>query len=257
MNNFSKKLTSSILLTLLLFTGLVSVPKAETISSENGEINVDEMFEKAVNQYTANIIQDRSTNTNSSEYEEPKFFELTNEDGTKYLVHAFKYENENETQKNNENQYTETYVASLENQYIYPLEETITARNTASNEDWDSSLGVKTYLTLTYDKNPGTNDYLLTNVSGGWYRSDKSITVSDRQVITVCRDMARQYQHTLYNPTSDTFSYDTGYTQYVTGTSDSSILGASTLATLSRGTRSKWKLEFDFTLFNNAAIPSF
>jgi len=31
MNNFSKKLTSSILLTLLLFTGLVSVPKAETI----------------------------------------------------------------------------------------------------------------------------------------------------------------------------------------------------------------------------------
>ena len=102
MNNFSKKLTSSILLTLLLFTGLVSVPKAETISSENGEINVDEMFEKAVNQYTANIIQDRSTNTNSSEYEEPKFFELTNEDGTKYLVHAFKYENENETQKNNE-----------------------------------------------------------------------------------------------------------------------------------------------------------
>lgn len=247
MKAYFKKIISCLLLAFVFFTGINTVPKAAENSSNE---KIDQMFNKAVSDYNKKLSKSQTLSNDDT-----KYLTVTDNNGKKFLVKAFKYEDG--TKRINENEYVETYVVSTEKEYVKPVSNNgnISTMNVGSNEEWDSSISVKTYINLTYNKKPGTNYYLLTNVSGGWSISDKSVSVSDRQVITVCRDILNSKQHTLYNPTSNTFNYSTGYTNYVESTSASSILGASTSATLKRGTKSTWKFEFAFTIFNNASTP--
>lgn len=241
-----------ILTIFLLFT--ISLIASNTSATTYAQINeepqnIDLMFESAKNQYYKNLKSGKSIDNDI------QYFTLTNQDGEKFKVKAFKYQEKNKASNSDINQIVETYVASADKEFIEPIKENnnsnISPLLSGSNEGYDNSLGVKSVITLTYNRAAGTNNYLLTNVSGTWKIDDPKISISNRSVRMACVTPITTNQNIVKYPTSNSFNYATGFTKYATSTSLGHGLGATTSATLKRGTSSKWTFEFNYSLFNN------
>lgn len=80
--------------------------------------------------------------------------------------------------------------------------------------------------------------YLVTKVNGNWKCYDSSVKISDREVTYAC---GHKYVR-IKKPTSNTFSYSTGFTKY-TKVNYFDRAGSNSHCYLKRGTRKKWELE--------------
>lgn len=120
---------------------------------------------------------------------------------------------------------------SLAPQYITPR-----GPETQTNTATDGSMSVYGYVTISYNRQAYTqtiDKFLLTEVEGGWEIEDHSVIIKDRRVVCACYDLVPS-PISEFKPTSNTFSYTTGYTTYAIDNSTSCIVGAFSEATLSR-----------------------
>ena len=84
----------------------------------------------------------------------------------------------------------------------------------ASNSGSTTQQGITAYLTVTYDFR-SSDSVKLSRVNGSWSRSSTLYVLSNRQVVAQVASVLSGPSKTWY-PTSNTFSYDTGfgYSQY-------------------------------------------
>lgn len=171
-----------------------------------------------------------------------------NERGHKFKLKAYKYGN---TIKTGENEYTETYVMSSEKADEADdssVDKQGLARTLFSDDDWDDSLSVHAYMTMTYTNSGGY--YKLTNVTGQWVIADSTVTISNRKVTYTCNHITlAPNQTTVKNPTGNSFNYNTGYTNSITNT-PTGILGMN-MEVKCKHASSTWTFNFVRTIFNN------
>ncbi|WP_299833661.1 hypothetical protein [uncultured Metabacillus sp.] len=123
----------------------------------------------------------------------------------------------------------------------------IAASNSKSASQWDSSYSVRAYSTYYYTRyeKDGYAYHDITSCSGGWSRSDSSVTMSQRKVIYGASGPSYpngsyvQQNQTMY-PTSNSFSYTAPSSWVAVKTTHA--VGVSTWVTLNRG-GSTWTLK--------------
>jgi hypothetical protein len=112
------------------------------------------------------------------------------------------------TSKNllNPNEETKTFKAD----FFIP----VPASSRASNSGSTTQQGITAYLTVTYDFR-SSDSIKLSKVNGSWSRSSTLYVLSNRQVVAQVASVLSGPNKSWY-PTSNTFSYDTGfsYSQY-------------------------------------------
>lgn len=175
--------------------------------------------------------------------------ELTSEDGNTYTVNLFEYAS---AATANETAHTKTYVYSTQAEYVTPKAN----GNTQSSTGWDDSISVYGYIKVTYNSRPnGANsnvtEYLLTNVSGGWEKSDSTVSMSNRFVAYTCQYVFALNQVDWKHPTGNTFSFKTEYSTYVPDDNTTAVLGAQSSVDLSHGSSSRWTLTVQANVFAN------
>lgn len=233
----------------MLLGGTVS-STAANFKNDAKEVNIDEMFKYSVNsQFSARSVD-------STEY-----FPLTSSNGDELYVRAFQVPQDYAASvfETEDGILTQSYVLSLEEDYMYekgPDGNLTRAVGSSYLEDIDSSAGVKGYITIYYDTkstgllNPGI---LLTKVSGGWTHLDGSIVLSNRRVSYVCNGTSAVTENryvtnqiaTKY-PNAMTFSYNTGFSEYLDDVvEDNKKVAGNCETTLKRGTSSTWTLFID------------
>jgi uncharacterized cupin superfamily protein len=208
--------------------------------TDSSEISIKDMFEEAVSAYQIQNISESPAICST---------EITAEDGSTYSVALFEY---TPASTSNETSQTKTYVYSTQAAYVTPRSN----GNTQTNTGWDDSISVYGYITVTYNSRPygskaNVTEYLLTKVSGGWQRSDSSVSMSNRFVAYTCQYMFQRDQVTWKYPTTNTFSYKTGYSTYVPDDGTTAVLGAQCSVDLSHGTSSRWTLTTQANVFVN------
>lgn len=213
---------------------------ATTINTTASSLSIKDMFEEA-----SRAPQTRSASSSPISCTT----ELTAEDGSTYTVELFEY---TPAATSNATEHTKTYVYSTEAEYVTPRAN----GNTQTNTGWDDSISVYGYITVTYNSKPHTvnsniTDYLLTKVSGGWERKDSSVSMSNRYVAYTCQYVFALNQVTHQYPTTNTFSYNTGYSTYVPDDGLSSVLGGQCSVDLAHGSSSRWKLTTQANVFEN------
>ncbi|MED3645609.1 hypothetical protein P4475_02005 [Halalkalibacterium halodurans] len=109
---------------------------------------------------------------------------------------------------------------------------------------WDDSVSVRAYSTIYFTESTyrGMDYVRLDKVTGGWQRSDTSVSLSNRKVVLGCSGTPVGSQTTTRNPTTNSFSYTTPST-WKRVTAVQSIVGVNTTVTLKRGTSSQWTLK--------------
>ena len=154
----------------------------------------------------------------------------------------------------NEDSTRETYVFAVPEEIISndSLEDSIASSGSGSSSQYDTSYSVYGYITYYYSTKyaHGCTGYLLTSVTGGWQIVDSSVSITNREVTYACYGITltdtgfgvnnSQYQ-TKY-PTTNSFSYNSGFSEYVYKDGSVSTLGTSSEATLRHGGSSEWTL---------------
>lgn len=120
-------------------------------------------------------------------------------------------------------------------------------------QGWDDSYSVYGSITMVYNTRPNATytEYLLTRVFGGWERSDTTVSMSNRYVAYTSQYVFALNQVSWKYPTSNSFDYSSGYTQYIPDDGVSSVLGALCSVDLAHGSSSRWTLTFEANLFTN------
>lgn len=214
-----------------------ALPTFADESKDVSEKEVIDMYEIAKKQYdeglTANSLQ---------------FGTIKNSNGAEYKVKAFKLYESAKTV--NSNEYTQTYLISTDKENIVPM-------GTVNDpvDTWDDSLSVHGYLTIVYtvedtDEELYGDEYLLKSVNGKWIIDDTSVSILDRNVVMVCRDFTDYSQRIEKYPSSNQFSYNTGFTYAVNEYMTYGMVGAVSTATLEHGT-STWEFELQNYIINN------
>lgn len=202
--------------------------------------SIKEMFEEASSTHQARRGSSSPVNCTA---------ELTAEDGSTYTISLFEY---TPAATSKETTHTKTYVYSTQPEYVTPR----AYGDTQTNTGWDNSISVYGYITITYNSRPyssnsNVTEYLLTNVSGGWEKSDSYVSMSNRFVAYTCQYVFAQNQVAWKYPTTNTFSYSTGYGTYVPDDNTTAVLGAQCSVDLSHGSSSKWTLTTQANVFAN------
>lgn len=144
-----------------------------------------------------------------------------------------------------DNSYTTTCVVGL-NEKLFSDSTSIKPFGSITVEDDDGTY-VYAKLTITYTKLNATASsparYLLTKVSGSWTVKTYQINLANRRVAYACQSIFTNAQYKY--PTGDSFSYNTGYSNYVYD-AVGAIVGAQMNVTVKRGTGS-WQ----FDVYNN------
>lgn len=229
----SKMLVS--LIAVAVFCSSLTVPSfAKSVNEEN---NFNQIFEKAIV-------------NNSKLGEESVYATLINtKTNSKYKLQLFKPLEKNSGDSSKK---TQTYLFSTDKKYVTPYN-TIQPDGEQTKSDWDGSISVKGYVTLeynSYDTSKG-HTVLLTNVNGGWDQEDITTYISDRSVTYACEDPVTYFsQHADQYPTSNSFSYNTGFSHAVLDSGLGTMCGADISCTLHHGTGS-WILEINNNLFDN------
>ncbi len=228
------KKATSICLILALFVMILPVQAATKDSSPS----IKEMYLEASNQAQVLPASAETSPVNISA-------QLKNDAGETYDVSVFEYTPAEETLP--DGSHAKVYVYSTDD--ISPNSYGMIK----TDGKWDNSYSVYGYLKIIYNSRPNGNytEYLLTNVSGYWERSDSTVTIRDRYVAYTCQYVFTQNQVTWKYPTSNSFNYNTGYTKYVPNDNTTSVLGAQSSVTLLHGSASKWTLNCEVNVFNN------
>lgn len=231
-----KKFTAFVLAFIMCMNLAIPV-SAASIQEETSSHRIQDMFEEAV----ANQSRTRSNPSRNCTAE------LTSDDGDAYAVEVFEYVSKERSAQQTQ---SKTYVFSTQPQYVTPR--IFDAHQT--NDGWDDSISVYGYVTITYDavtQSNGTVYYLLSKVEGGWERDDQTVSMSNRYVAYTCQNVFVQDQITHKYPSSNTFSYNTGYTKSIADDSSTAVLGAQSAIDLAHGSSSKWTFRVVTNLMEN------
>ncbi|MCD8192371.1 MAG: hypothetical protein LUD55_06240 [Oscillospiraceae bacterium] len=233
-----KKFTALLLSVVLCLS--ISLPASATYTeASSSEISIKDMFEQASSSCSTQSASESPVTCSA---------EITAEDGSTYSIALFEY---TPAAVSDGESNTQTYVYSTQSEYVTPK----ASGNTQTNTGWDDSLSVYGYITITYNSRPyndsGVTEYLLTKVSGGWERSDSTVSMSNRFVAYTSQYIFALSQVTWKYPTTNTFSYSTGYSTYVPNDNTTAVLGAQCSVDLAHGTSSNWTLTTQANLFTN------
>lgn len=229
-----KKNLLSLILALCLCMTLAAPAWA---SDDIQSISIKEMFEEAVNSPQP-LSETESISCTTM---------LTNEDGDAYLVNMYEYlparidDGENKSR---------TFVYSTEEDYITPYTNGLIQTNTSK----DNSLSVFGTITVTYNEYVENNSTyaMLIKVTGGWERQDRSVAMKDREVVYCSTGAGTSDQVTIKYPTSDSFTYYSGYLKYANMNAPGSAVAAQSYIDLSRGTSSSyWTLTTRANVYNS------
>ncbi|MDH6402762.1 hypothetical protein M2139_002668 [Enterococcus sp. PF1-24] len=122
-----------------------------------------------------------------------------------------------------------------------------------TKDGWDSSYGVNGRVTVYYKKD-NSNRYLITSVSGGYSNYDSSIQITDQSVAVACAGGESSGQKKSFYPgTSSSWSYNTGFSTYVTP-AIYAIGGGQVTINLKRNS-SRWSLNVNNILFSAGSMP--
>lgn len=132
----------------------------------------------------------------------------------------------------------------------------LNARSSGSKyeEDCDSTLSVKAYTTIFYDrKTENQREYVrLTKVTGGFDIMDRNVVVESQQLSYGQGSAFDTPQSATKTPTTWSWSYTTpsswGYTYY---NIEGSSLNAIYTLNMRHGTSSRWSMQLVNDLFNN------
>lgn len=118
----------------------------------------------------------------------------------------------------------------------------------------DSTLGLSGWISVEYKKN-NDGHWLVTKVTGGYSKSDASISVTSQSVISGCSGMNTKTQIKEYTPAAATksWSFNTGFNQYANN-KGMAVGGANLTINMKRGTKSKWSLTIKNTLFQSGTM---
>ena len=132
-----------------------------------------------------------------------------------------------------------TYLACTEDAFL----ETQQSRASYTDEKWDNTTSVLFSMTVNYNKN-SSNYICLSNVSGSYSIKQSGVSVTNQSLQYVqnnpyvgVNDYATRY------PTSSSFSYNTGFSNYVPDDNSTLSFGAVWNATIKRG-GSSWSFSF-------------
>lgn len=115
-------------------------------------------------------------------------------------------------------------------------------------EVYDGSYNVKAYLKIYFDqiRNGSTYYLCLTRVQGNWQILDSSCSLSNRTVIYgYCGDDQNgvlKYKRVPQSPPTNSYNYNTGFTDYVANDHSLVTFGGSSMVTITRG-GSNWTLD--------------
>lgn len=181
---------------------------------------------------------------------------LTSEDGTKYLVEAHEIPSARKLNDDGTSEYKFEY--SLDDESMTLIEDATNndgvtvLSDSQDNAKWDASKGVKGYISIAFDTRyiNGREENLLKTVSGGWEIDDSSIKLSNRLLAYTCQDVQNFDQVDWKEPSGNTFSYRTNFTDYAYEV-NAGVLGACSSVDLTRGTASKWDLVVECSYYDN------
>ncbi|TYR81546.1 hypothetical protein FZC66_06830 [Priestia megaterium] len=142
-----------------------------------------------------------------------------------------------------------TFVTPESSTILEPTFTTFATSGSKSEEEWDSSYGVRAYSTIYYSRTTkdGVSYAKVTKASGGWSISDSSISLSSRKVTIGTSGWPAGTQSITKYPTGNSWSYSTPTSwEYISTTSGHSI-GATSTVTLKRGS-STWTLKLNNNL---------
>ncbi len=122
----------------------------------------------------------------------------------------------------------------------------IQPRGSDTSTDQDGYYSVTGSLTITYDRALDSHNnysYKLTKVNGSWKITDDGVKLSNRDVSWQCSSFSpRVVQEGHKSPTSNTYSYNTGFTKYIGEYDMNAWVGATSLVDISKGARN-WELQ--------------
>lgn len=238
-----KRIISVVICLTALFTTFLPQASADNYFSQPTEygISIEEMYTAAKAQATAQGKARLLNETDCAICIVPE-----NEDDADYEIELYEFFPEKSfSGSNGENVRT----------FVYSVARSI--GNTQSNSMWDSSYSVRGYITVTYNtrNNSTMEEYLLTNVSGGWEISDPDVTLSNRSVTYYCfnppLNAAGEGLVNCY-PSSNTFSYRSGFSEdYYILDSAGCYCGATSSVTIKHGSSSSWTLTTSCNVVSN------
>ena len=171
---------------------------------------------------------------------------LKNKNGNEYIVDIYQSDEIVE----GENLYRKDYVYKIGAGGMVKNNENAEVNSKGSPATfgwWDDSISVYGSVSLHYYSSGGT--YLLYRVTGYWFKSDSSVSVSDRWLRCVCITPAVYYQNSSFAGLGMSWDCYTGYQTYISS-SGTAALAAKSYATLSHGLYSVWSFETECSLFN-------
>lgn len=143
-----------------------------------------------------------------------------------------------------------TFISFIDNETL--LGESLRANGTNSKEKWDSSIGVKTYLTVYYkstENTQGQEGFYINKVTGGWTITDSTLAVTNKKYSYASNGQnlngPPNYISSQINSdvsvTGWSFSKNTGFSYYINSEAGMYYVQASTDCMISRG-GSSWSL---------------
>lgn len=162
--------------------------------------------------------------------------------GTAYLTSPkgeFVYSVDIYVAPNSQNDNSITYIASTENATLKSTQ----TRASYTDEQWDSTTSVYFSMTVDYSKN-SSNYICLRQVSGSYNIQQSGISVTNQSVEYVQESpLLGVNDYGIQYPTSSSFSYNTGFTNYIPDNISTMTFGATWKATINRG-NSSWSFSF-------------
>lgn len=196
-----------------------------------------------------------SENVNVETFETDELIELTSEFGQTLIVPAEVTLIEGETDSNDVKEFTQ--VIDFDTQNVEVVEENISflsdvlfkkvsaAGGNSNVYGWDSTGGVKGNITVSYLVD-SAGKYKITSISGGYQVYDSATQVVSQSVISGCSGGGITQRKT-YSPSSSSWSFATGFTQYVKANMYS-VGGATNTIKLKRNS-SQWTMTVQNLLF--------
>lgn len=199
-----------------------------------------------------------SEKNNVEIFETNELIELTSESGETISIPAEVTLIEGDIDNNNETDFTQ--IIDFDTQNITPeaeenfsflsnlLFKKVSAAGGSSNVyGWDSTGGIKGNITVHYLVD-SLGKYKITSISGGYEIHDTATQVLSQSVISGCSGAGVSQRKTYY-PTSSSWSFATGFTQYVKPNLYS-VGGATNTLKLKRNS-SQWTMTIQNLLFQS------
>ncbi len=227
----------SMVVTLLFGAEKVNASTERENLTESDIVQVEEYLESNISAILENIKKAPKVSTFSSIKENETSF--TSTEGVEYKLPVYEVDISNLvediTGKEIIAQTSIVDTSEANEDTISPL-----APGSKYQEKWDSTYSVLAWTTNYYDvKYSSITEYKLTSVSGGYTISQSGVQITSQALKYGCSDIFNT-QIGNKSPTSSSWSYNTGFTKYISPANGSYVMGNNVTLNIKRG--SSWTL---------------